>query len=313
MKILTCPNCGGQVKIDDNFVSAHCPYCKSIIAISPEDLGINKNISELLAEMFKGEAVGSFLKQRIKELNRDEFWKHNAKQMSFEAREGTIEISYIHKTVSDSTVIFTARSNVILLFDTKELADKYCYSVEKLMFPENDTRNLKKYVPQISNRFTLINGNELVIIEKGENEYPLEAFGKLSDVHTAWIVSRLENLCCLLQYNNSAIPNFNVSDFYIDPDNHQVFLYGGFWKYETINSSFFHKSNLRKELVSLRQTALKIMENNRKIPETFLKFLNSEPQKDAFDDFKQWDIIIYLAYGKRTFRKLEYDNSIFTK
>lgn len=313
LKVLHCPNCGGDVEIQENFISAICPYCNSKIALSPEDLGINKITSELLAEMFEGQAVGTFLKQQIKKLNRDEFWKENAHKIKLECTDGIIEISYIHKAVSDSAIILTARSNVILLFEDMKKADKYCSTVKKLEFPQNDIKNLRQFVPEITGRFMLSNNRAMVVIEKGDNEYPLSAFKNLPDVHTAWIISRLENLCCLFQFNNISVPKFGISDLYIDLDEHQVYFYGG---YENAMPAF--KNNVRNELLSLRQTAANVMgcksvsNTENKIPKDFYEFLNEEPKENPFEDFKQWDLSLTLAYGKRIFRKLDYvENSIY--
>lgn len=314
LKVLHCPNCGGDVEIQENFISAICPYCNSKIALSPEDLGINKVTSELLGEMFAGQAVGTFLKQQIKKLNRDEFWKENAHKISLECTDGTIEISYIHKAVSESAIILTARSNVILLFEDIKSADKYCNTVKSLKFPQNDVKNLRQFVPNITGRFTLINNQAMVVIEKGDNEYPLSAFKNLPDVHAAWVVSRLENLCCLLQFNNISIPKFGLSDLYVDSEEHQIYFYGGFESSMPVS-----KDNIRNELLSLRQAAANVMgcksvkDTENKVPKDFYEFLNGEPKENPFEDFKQWDLSLTLAYGKRTFRKLDCtENSIYS-
>ena len=66
-------------------------------------------------------------------------------------------------------------------------------------------------------------------IEKKEVVYPLNMLGVLLDRHVAWIVSRLENLCCLLDYNNMVLNGLTEDNLFVDPVNHQIYLYGGWW------------------------------------------------------------------------------------
>ena len=63
MQTICCPACGASLELDDNLMSAKCKFCGNMIALSPKDLGVDMMTSEVLAEMFHGEAAGVFLKQ----------------------------------------------------------------------------------------------------------------------------------------------------------------------------------------------------------------------------------------------------------
>lgn len=314
MKTIQCPHCGANIEADESFLSAHCRFCGATLTLSPEDLGIDKTTSELLAEMFGGEAAGAFLKHKIEDMNREEYWKHHAETMSFSSRGSTVEISYIHKAVSDKAVILMGKANVFILFQNKSDADRYISAVNSLSYPQSDTRDLKRFMPDISHSFILDDSRVLVIINRGIREYPLSSFNKLPGVHAAWIISRLENLCCLFQYNNLAVPDFCINDLYIDPEEHQVYFYGGLWN--AVRAAGASSSALiRQELLSLRKTAANVMGYPNpagckpEIPEDFYTFLTAEPKKDAFADFGWWDLSLTMAYGKRKFQKLGLNDS----
>lgn len=315
MHTICCPACGASLELDDNLMSAKCKFCGNMIALSPKDLGVDMMTSEVLAEMFHGEAAGVFLKQKLEELNQDTYWKQHAQTVTFIAEDDSVvEISYVHYVVSRNTSIFMGRSNVFLLFS--DLNDAACYidTASSLKYPPDDKYDMKQFFPEITHRFTLRDRRVLVVISRGRDEYPLVSFRKLPDVHAAWIVSRLENLCCLLQYNDFVLSDIDIRDLYIDPSTHQAYLYGGLWRVRRI-SEIREKNPYEAELMAVRRIAAEVMgfsrmEDTRSaVPEAFSDFLCEKPVKDAFSDFSQWDVSLMLAYGKRTFRKLGLNES----
>ena len=178
---------------------------------------------------------------------------------------------------------------------------------------------MKQFFPEITHRFVLRDRRILVVIPRGRDEYPLVSFRKLPDVHAAWIVSRLENLCCLLQFNNFVLSDIDIRDIYINPETHQAYLYGSLWRARRTSeflSEFREKENpYEDELLALRRIAAETMgfartqDTRSAVPEDFYAYLCEKPEKDAFSDFSQWDVSLTLAYGKRVFRKLEVNES----
>ncbi len=314
MQTICCPACGASLELDDNLMSAKCKFCGNMIALSPKDLGVDMMTSEVLAEMFHGEAAGVFLKQKLEELNQDTYWKQHAQTVTFIAEDDSVvEISYVHHVVSRNTSIFMGRSNVFLLFSDPNDAPCYIETAYSLKYPPDDKYDMKQFFPEITHRFTLRDRRVLVVISRGRDEYPLVSFRKLPDVHAAWIVSRLENLCCLLQYNDLVLSDIDIRDLYIDPSTHQVYLYGGLWRVR--RTSELRENPYEAELLAVRRIATETMgfsrmEDTRSaVPEDFYTFLLEKPKGDAFSDFSQWDVSLMLAYGKRTFRKLGLNES----
>ncbi len=69
----------------------------------------------------------------------------------------------------------------------------------------------------------------MVAIEKKPGVYPLRLLGILLDRHTAWVISRLENLCCLLSYSGIVLNGLTLDNLFVEPATHQIYLYGGWW------------------------------------------------------------------------------------
>ena len=314
MQTIRCPACGAVLEADDNLMSAKCKFCGNMIALSPEDLGVDMMTSEVLAEMFHGEAAGVFLKKKLEELNQEEYWKNHAQTVTFiTGNDAVVEISYIHHVTLGNTSIFMGRSNVFLLFSDTNDATHYIDAASSLKYPPVDKYDMKQFFPDITHRFMLRDRRVLAVISRGRHEYPLVSFRKLPDVHAAWIVSRLENLCCLLQYNGLVLSDMDIRDLYIDPDTHQAYLYGGLWRVR--RTSEIRENPYEAELMAVRRITAEVMgftqaEDMRSaVPEDFYTFLIEKPKDDAFSDFSQWDVSLTLAYGKRTFRILGLNES----
>jgi len=311
MQAVRCPSCGATLELDKSLLTSTCKFCGSTVTLSPADLGVDQTTAGVLAEMLHGDAAGVFLKKKLEELNMEEYWKHHAQTVTFVAEDASVvEISYVHSATVQNSTIFMGRSNAFLLFADPKDAKNYVDMVSSVQFPSDDKHDMKQFLPEITHQFTLRDRRVLIIITRGRYEYPLVSFRGLPDVHAAWVVSRLENLCCLLQYNQLTVPDLDIRDIYINPETHQAYLYGGLWRANRIVGALSSAKTYEAELRSVRRIATEAMgfseiENARKaMPEAFFEFLNEKPKDDAFSDFAWWDVSLTLAYGKRVFRDL---------
>jgi hypothetical protein len=204
---------------------------------------------------------------------------------------------------------------VFLLFSDPKDAKRYVDTTSSLRFPPNDKYSMKQFLPEVTHQFTLRDGRVLAVISRGRYEYPLVSFEKLPDVHAAWIVSRLENLCCLLEYNELTLSDIDIRDIYINPETHQAYLYGGLWRACRTSKARAKENPFEAELLAVRKIAAAVMgfsgiEDTRSaVPEAFYEFLSEKPKEDAFSDFAWWDVSLTLAYGKRVFRKMGLNES----
>ena len=154
----------------------------------------------------------------------------------------------------------------------------------------------------------------LIVINKREEEYPLRLFGKLGGRHIAWIISRLENLCCVLEYNAVVHPEIDPDTVYINPNNHTACLYCNWWSVQQRNTRGDNGQLLTTadNLKGLRTTARSLLETEEVTPDTpkaLLDFIGSEPRFDAYEDFAYWDEMLIKAFGERKFIKMDTEDS----
>jgi len=249
----------------------------------------------------------------------DELW-NSASEEVFECTDGRkIDVKSLNVYKDMDATVYTARQNIIFRFDPQNAAftDKFRKAVSSLDYPSADTKNLSDFFPTISGGFGLTDGSALLAVKKSEDEYPLRLFGRLDGRQTAWIVSRLENLCCVLEYNSLVHTNFDIDDVYIDPYDHTASLYGSWWKVVPNNTTVSGVTyTTRHNLVSLRSIAAQVLgfgsvsdvRETGDLPKPFADFIRSAPASNAYDDFAHWDEVLMQSYGERRFVTMDTDD-----
>lgn len=316
MKNLNCKNCGAPMRIDVSAVTAVCRYCGTTHALDHEDTDYFHTFFQRMGGLFSGDENERDRKRRAEEL-----WQ-NADEQNFECTDGnSISIRYMYRFRINDTEVFVARRNIIFHFlkNWASEADKFRCNVSRLDYPSADTRNLASFFPAVSGGFELTDKTGILVISKNEDEYPLCLFGKLSGRHTAWVISRLENLCCVLEYNGLVHPEIDIDTVYINPYTHQASLYGGFSHVVKNNSLAPDEKTIlttKQNLIGLRDTAANLLgfersglvKPDKDIPPALANFINSRPSNDAYDDFEAWDKALIKAFGERRFIKMDTDD-----
>ena len=119
-------------------------------------------------------------------------------------------------------------------------------------------------------------------------------------------------------------------NLFVDPVNHQLYLYGGWWfagfrGSETAGASkavlpYLEKRDEQKsrnsyktDLESLRMVAVRLLgyqdretlKADKLLPQAFREFLLREPKRDAMEDFAEWDKVLEQSFGERKFIPLK--------
>ena len=150
------------------------------------------------------------------------------------------------------------------------------------------------FLPNITYKADLDDRRGLILVSKAENIYPLFLFEDLKATTVAWIISRFENLGCLLEFNNMDFNEIRIEDLYINPKTHELFILDG-WE-------GVRKTARRNYLKDIRKIAKDIMDLST-APELCMKFLDGEPCETAYDDFKAWDDVIMNGFNGHNFHK----------
>ncbi len=316
MKNLNCKNCGADMRIDISAMTAVCHYCGTKYVLSRED-------TDYFREFYH--QMNSFLSLEHDEQERrkkaDTLWEKAETEVLECTNGSSIEIRYMHCFHTNDCTIYTARRNIIFCFDKDhaDLAEQYRKNVSLLDYPSADTRQLSNFFPKVTGGFSLTNGGTALVTAKDEDEYPLSLFGTLGGRHVAWIISRMENLCCVLEYNGLVHLELNENTLYINPYTHQASLYGGWWKagkHNSLSSDGKTILQCRQNLLQLRNTAARLLgfdsaqnvHSSREIPKALAQFISGLPENNAYDDFALWDDMLIKAYGERKFIHLDTDD-----
>ena len=323
MAILKCKMCGGTLQYDKVHNLAVCPYCDSKSTVFEQD----RKLFEQFQDMFH-----TLLGQEGKESLQEGFWVESSEEELLREDGETITINYLTKQRVDICTIYVAKKHVIYVFSKEhgEYVERYKEMVGKLEYPSPEMeKELSGYVPKPVTECRLQDGSYFLAIEKKEDVYPLRMLGTLLDRHVAWVISRLENLCCLLDYNDMVLNGLIEDNLFVDPVNHQLFLYGGWWFAGFVGSESAgaskavlpymqkqgdkYRNTAQTDLESLRMIAIRLLgyadketlREDKLLPAAFREFLLKEPKKDARADFAEWDRVLEKSYGERKFIPLD--------
>ena len=293
-----CRNCGGEMSVSVSG-DLSCSYCGSKAVFTDKDLRDYKDFRYRLLAYLSAISDSPDTEQT------DRIWRYSATEEYSLSDGRPLRINYLFKGMQNGVTVYTARRNVIFLFpeDDGRACEHFADTTGRLEFPPADIKGLANYFPVIAGSFRLKNGGMALSVIKDEELYPLSAFGSLPAEHAAWIVSRLENLCCVLAYSEIAHNGIDPESVFINARTHEAFLLGGWW-----NSAVSTGGSVQ-DLLDLRKTAKRITGTGYdSSPEEFRKFITSPPAGNAFDDFTQWDRVIETGFHGRKFKKLDLSN-----
>lgn len=276
-----CDNCGAEYRINSRG-EMNCPFCGSKIYLNDKDF---EEYLKVRDEMLTKDCINNDL------VNTDGdvlgIW-HEESSKLFTSKHGrTITIKYFFSPEED---VYIGKEKIIYILDKNIFKP-----VKDLLFPSADIKNLQKYFPTIVNKVELDDGRVLIALDKPENVYPLFMFNNLDAKQVAWMISRMENLGCVFEFNEIGFEKVDINDFYINPKTHELYFLGKNW-------STFAKIPTKKYLEDIRKVAAEVV-NDSTVPELCREFLNTAPEADAYSDFHKWDNVIENGFNGHNFHK----------
>lgn len=294
-----CKNCAGEMSVDSQGM-LFCEYCGSKVALTDKDLQEYRTFRLRVLNYLRG----LHDKETEEGAALENIWS-GAETAYLKTADGTdVKIRYIYSQALAETTYYVARQSVIFLFNRKQAhnADLYESKIAMIEYPAADMKGLDRSFPRVTGRYAMENGGVMITVERRENVFPLGMFGGLDPVHAAWIVSRLENICCVLEYSQLIHGGINANSVFIDPFSHEAVLYGGWW----LAREKKRQPLVNEDLLAIRKTAEYVMGvNKEKMPKQFENFLKELPTKDAYIDFENWDKVIEEGFGGRRFVKMD--------
>lgn len=288
MKQYKCDICGGQMEIDESggFV---CLYCGAKSYMTDADFRGKEEFRKNLLSYYRAEA-----EKKDSDYETDKLWHQNGEEILTMENGQPLTIAYMDRQFYPGCTCYIAKESVVYVFDDHRESEAFMSGLRKLVYPEADNK-LKRCFPSVKMEITLQNGGAVIVSARRPNFYPAEMFAPWPSEHLAWVISRMENICCELQYSGIAFGNITPSSVWINPETHEGALFGD-WR------------NVRSrqdgsDLVALRRTAITLAGNTAEPRQLYL-FLNTRPGTDAFEDFEKWDRVIEEGFGGHRFIKM---------
>ena len=291
-----CEHCSGDMKVD-RIGELVCPYCGTKNFFTDKQLREYKEFRLRMLEYLSAVA------EDRKTPERKAFIWNQAQTVTFQDVEDTdITIQYLYHGKENGVDMYCANSNVIYIYPKgmAEQADKAIRAFSGLTFPQADMKGLGRCFPKLAGDYKLKDGARMLVYSKEEDFYPLALFGDMIPEHVEWIISRLENIACVLLYNNMSHNAISTKSVFINPRTHEAALFGGWQQACTgIVTS-------EKDLKAVRRVAGEMLgEGYKTAPKPLIRFIEGEPKKVAYDDFAAWDKVIETELGGRHFTKFD--------
>ena len=283
-----CRNCGAQLNLSDagGFT---CTYCGSRAFMSDSELRGNDEFRKKIISYYMARAM-----EKENDYSGDNLFEETG-SVSFTLNNSQpLSISYMDKYVYPGMECYLARRNMVYIFDKREGADQFMRGLLSLSFPEADMK-LDRCFPQLAQRASLKDGREVLIFVRKPYFYPVEVFAPLKAEHLAWVISRMENICCALEFSGISHGDISPSSILVNPVTHEGMLFGD-WRN-------VGRGNTSEDLKQIRKTAKMILIKNDG-PDKMAEFLGSSPRKNAYEDFEYWDTVIEIGFGGHKFIKM---------
>ncbi|MCR4792654.1 MAG: hypothetical protein K5871_07880 [Lachnospiraceae bacterium] len=291
-----CKTCGGEMSVDSSGALV-CEYCGGNAYFDDRQLAGYKEFRQQMLNYLKG------VHESDDGRDEDRLWS-NAEEKQLRTSDGeSVTIRYLYSYEDDAGSIYLTRKNAIFIYgsENKSKADKTLWSIKALSFPPADVKGLADCFPKLSGRYDLEDGGVMLTFERTDNLFPLSLFGSLDPKHVAWIISRLENICCVLNYSELVHGGISADSVWINPFIHHAVLMGH-WQSAMRTGISGMKDQELSDLKDLRKTAERILGNRKEeAPAALMDFLHGQPSEDAFSDFEKWDNVIEKGFGGRHF------------
>ena len=283
-----CDNCGAEYRISSRGEMV-CRFCGSNVYLSDKDFKAYKNTRDnmLMSDRFTNDEAadtGDVLR----------LW-NNGSTANFKTIKGVnISFDCYYSVILDDKEVYIGADKIAVIFSNTFSLTNFTVNLSQIEYPSADIKDLSRFLPNIIFKSALEDGRSIIIISKTDNIYPLFLFENLKATTVAWIISRLENLGCLLEFNNMDFRALRAEDLYINPKTHELFILDGWDGVE--------KTSRRNYLKDIRLIAKDIMDTST-APELCMKFLDGEPKETAYDDFSAWEEVIMKGFNGHNFHQ----------
>jgi len=233
--------------------------------------------------------------------------------------------------ICDNAVVYLLENSFQDFYrNAEQVIRGFTYADEQMHY------EISGYLPEVISRFETVNGKWGMVLAKTPDMLRLKdilAFygGELPDRHVAWILSRLYNLACYLDFSNLTHNAMSLENWFVSPQSHKGALLGGWWytvprgepmlgvpegtytilppqvrvdKRGSIQTDLECIRSMGRELLGDRSGS-RLMASN--VPRAFINWLRVAPADTAFEEYTRWEKVLTKSYGRRRFTVMELD------
>ena len=285
---IRCDNCGAEYRISSRGEMV-CRFCGSMVYLSDKDFKAYKNTRD---EMLHNDR---FINDETADAGDILHMWNNSSRVNFTTDRGVnITMDSFYSVILDDKEVYIGSNKILIVFASISEVTRFNNSLSQIMYPSADIKDLSRFLPNVTFKATLEDGRGIIVVSKSENIYPLFLFENLKATTVAWMISRFENLGCLLEFNDMDFDAISIEDIYINPKTHELFILDG---WENVS-----RTPRRNYLKDIRQIAKDVMDCST-ANDMCMQFLNGEPAATAYDDFGNWDDVIMKGFGGHNFHQ----------
>lgn len=255
-------------------------------------------------------------------------------------KDKTLAVSYLYRYEFELGECFVCRNVILYILNSghDKYMDNAVKTIKGLTFESGKMEEIKNFVPDIKAEHKLEDGRRCLVCSKAEDLYPLRAVydyynGKIYDKHAAWIVNRLSNLACYLQFSGLVHNGIDINSVFISPKKHAAAILGGWWYAVPKGSKMIGTTtdiynvmpvtakNSKTACISTDLEAIKLLGRtilgesqprklalDASIPKPLIQFMNDGAGTSAFDEFGKYSGALDKAYGPRVFIQMDIDD-----
>lgn len=278
------------------------------------------------------------LYQQAQDYFLNDIWEKQNEIIFYTNQGKKVIMNYLERFSFGLGECYICNNYIIYLFQKEK--EKYYRNaidqIEHLAYADKKMETeFKRFLPQIYNQYQTTKGLYGLVLKKEEGVYPLKNIltyfkNRIPHKQAAWMISRLHNLACYFSYNHLVHNDITLENCFISPEEHTIYLYGGFWYTTKAEEKMLGISKEIYEIMPVRAKNTKSSEyttdleaikllgrkllgevNSRKlaayyeVPKPFLEFLIRGADTDSFKQLTEWEEVLKKSYGKRKFIEMK--------
>lgn len=227
------------------------------------------------------------------------------------------------------SIVYHTTTKVAIVYDKtyKKFYDNYLKVVENLNYDNTDMeKEFKRYFPKVLKHFETDDGRYLILLDKTSEVLNLgmivkayERKGeKFPERQAAWIINRLYNIECFLDFNGLVLNGLTLDNIWVSPEMHTVLIFNG-WEYTTkkdesmigcpkevykilpIKIKGTKKSNIKTDLESIKAVGRMLFKGHDNLIHVNKILKAGVKSNDPLNEWELYKQALEKEFGKRTF------------